>query len=404
MWRAKMNFFKKAYCRTSQAIFKFAIPFLPYTSPKISEKVTDIPLLLEGRTALIITDKSIKELHLTDPLEESLKAAGIDYALYDGTVPNPTVANVEEAVRIYRENNCSAIIGFGGGSPIDCAKITGAVIARPKRDIRKFKGVFRVMRKLPFLIAVPTTAGTGSETTASALVTDGETHSKFPINDLFLIPDVAILDRDLTLSLPPRITSTTGMDALTHAVEAFIGRSTVRSTREDAKRAVRLIFENLEKAYANGNDPEARKNMLYASFYAGRAFAKSYVGYCHAVAHSLGGKYNIPHGLANAVLLPYVLDAYGDSVYKKLKKLAVYGGICGEEISDKEGAEIFIKHIREMNARMGIPTTLQGIKKEDIKKLAVIAEKEANPFYPVPRLFTAEELETFYYDLLEENK
>ena len=351
---------------------------------------------------LIVTDKSIHGCGLIDPLKEALRAADIRFVVFDETVPNPTVRNVEEARSLYLKEGCQAIIGFGGGSAMDCAKVVGARIVRPNVPVKRMKGVLKVLHRLPFTVAVPTTAGTGSETTLAALVTDSETHHKFTINDFSLIPHAAVLDAEVTRSLPPRITATTGMDALTHAVEAYIGRSTTASTRADAIHALQLIRGNLLRAYRDGNDMEARRSMLRASFYAGRAFTKSYVGYCHSVAHSLGGRYNIPHGLANAVLLPHVLEAYGDSAHKKLWELACALKLCDESAPLKEGAERMIAMIRRMNAEMDIPETLPGIRREDIPKLAAHAEAEANPLYPVPKLMTRGELEQFYYDVMEE--
>lgn len=402
-----MNPIKAAYCRTSQLIFKLAIPFLPYRTPvELNTTPSVAPFLKEKDvdSVLIVTDLFIHTSGLLNPLKEALNEQGIRYFVFDETVPNPTVRNVEDARKIYLKNNCSAIIGFGGGSPMDCAKMVGARIARPNKSVCKLGGLFKILKKLPLLIAIPTTAGTGSETTATALITDGETHHKFTVNDLSLVPHVAVLDPEVTRSLPQRITSTTGMDALTHAVEAYIGRSTVKSTRADAIRAVQLIFKNLETAYQDGGNMQARRNMLYASFYAGRSFAKSYVGYCHAVAHSLGGKYNTPHGLANAVLLPYVLEAYGSSVYNKLKQLAVAVGIARPDETPEKAATLFIQAVREMNRRMNIPTKLHGICAEDIPALSAKAEREANPFYPVPKLMTRRELEQFYYDVMEDEK
>ena len=309
-----MNPLKKIYCRIFQTAFKLALPLLPYRNPKILGSVKEIPALLEKKncnTVLLITDGGIRKLGLTERLEKALADAGIPCIVYDRTVANPTAANVEEALNLYLSNNCQAIIGFGGGSSMDCAKAVGARAACPKKSLAKMEGILKVHHKLPLLIAVPTTAGTGSETTLAAVITDDKSRHKYPINDFFLIPDYAVLDPKVTLSLPPFITATTGMDALTHAVEAYIGNSTTHGTRENALQAVKLIFENLDTAVEKGFDINARRNMLRASYYAGCAFTKSYVGYVHAVAHSLGGAYNVPHGLANAVLLPFVLEAYG---------------------------------------------------------------------------------------------
>ena len=352
-------------------------------------------------TVLLITDGGIRKLGLTERLEKALADAGIPCIVYDRTVANPTAANVEEALNLYLSNNCQAIIGFGGGSSMDCAKAVGARAACPKKSLAKMEGILKVHHKLPLLIAVPTTAGTGSETTLAAVITDDKSRHKYPINDFFLIPDYAVLDPKVTLSLPPFITATTGMDALTHAVEAYIGNSTTHGTRENALQAVKLIFENLDTAVEKGFDINARRNMLRASYYAGCAFTKSYVGYVHAVAHSLGGAYNVPHGLANAVLLPFVLEAYGPVVYPKLHVLAIAAGLADKNTPDEEAAKTFIAAIQAMKKRYGIGDHIPEIREEDIPKLARYADKEGNPLYPVPVLMDSEELEQFYYLLME---
>lgn len=399
-----MNRFRKMYCRTFQTVFKIALPFLPYRKPKIVGSVKTLPEILKKRkceNVLIITDAGIRKLGLTQRLEKVLAKNEIPYTIYDRTVANPTTENVAEAVELYRANDCRAIIGFGGGSSMDCAKATGARIAKPHQSLAKMKGILKVHKRLPLLIAIPTTAGTGSETTLAAVITDAQTRYKYAINDFPLIPRYAVLDPKVTLSLPPAITASTGMDALTHAVEAFIGNSTTYGTRKDALLAVKLIFENLDIVYNDGSNLDARRNMLHASFYAGCAFTKSYVGYVHAVAHSLGGQYNVPHGYANAVILPMVLEAYGSAVYKKLDKLAVEAGIADPEDSYEEGAKKFIQAIKDMKLRFHIGNTIPEIREEDIPKLAHYADKEANPLYPVPVLMNARELENFYYGLME---
>lgn len=401
-----MHFAKKIYCRVFQTAFRIALPVLPYRNPKQLGNIEELSVLLQNKkinSILLVTDQGIRSAGLTTPLETALAQKGIRCVVYDKTVANPTTQNVEEARVLYLKESCQAIIGFGGGSSIDCAKAVGARIAKPKQSLAKMKGILKVHRKLPLLIAIPTTAGTGSETTLAAVITDSETRHKYPINDFPLIPRVAVLDPEVTKSLPKHLTATTGMDALTHAVEAYIGRSTTKQTREEAVEAVKLIFANVDKAYENGENMAARKNMLRASYLAGCAFTKSYVGYVHAVAHSLGGRYNVPHGLANAVLLPYVLEAYGESVHRKLHQLAVVAGIATKEESHQEGAERFITAIRVLNRKMGIPTTLPGILETDIPGLAKLADKEANPLYPVPKLMNAKELEQFYYNIMEKN-
>ena len=390
---------KKIYCRIFQNVFKFALPFLPYRNPEIIGSLKAVPDVLKKKkceNVLIITDAGIHKLGLTQRLEKALTDSSISYILYDKTVANPTTENVAEALELYHQNNCSAIIGFGGGSSMDCAKAVGARVARPHQSLAKMKGILKVHKRLPLLIAVPTTAGTGSETTLAAVIVDSETRYKYAINDFPLIPRYAVLDPKVTLSLPPFITATTGMDALTHAVEAYIGNSTTPGTRKNALDAVQLIFNNLDTAYTDGTNKEARKNMLRASYFAGCAFTKSYVGYVHAVAHSLGGQYNVPHGLANAILLPHVLESYGKTIYKKLAALSVAAGIATRETPVEEAALLFIQAIKDMKTRFGIGDTIPQIREEDIPKLSHYADKEANPLYPVPVLMDAHELEKFY--------
>lgn len=397
-----MNILKKIYCRAFQICFRIAIPILPYREPKLIDGFAAVPEVLKEHQItrlMLVTDPGVYQLGLTKPLEQLLQESNIFVSIYKETVANPTSKNVEEARRQYLTDHCQALLAFGGGSSMDCAKGIGARLARPKKSLAKMEGILRVMRKLPLLIAVPTTAGTGSETTLAAVITDEKTHHKYAINDFNLIPDYAVLEPQVTVGLPPQLTATTGMDALTHAVEAYIGRSTTRQTRAASIEAVRLIFANLQTAYKDGHNLTARTNMLHASYLAGTAFTKSYVGYVHAVAHSLGGCYGIAHGLANSVLLPIVLTAYGEAAHKKLAALARAAGISSSA-SDKDAANAFIAQIKEMNRSMNIPTTLSGIRKEDIPMLAHYADHEANPLYPVPILWDAEKLSEIY-DLVQ---
>ena len=395
-----MNPIKAIYCRSVQAVLRAALPVLPYREPQVFHSCGELSTVFQKeniRRVLIVTDAGIVRSGIAAQLEAVLDEDDISYAVYDQTRPNPTVVNVEQALSLYRRYRCQALIAIGGGSSMDCAKAVGARLARPGTPLGKLKGTLRILRPLPTLIAIPTTAGTGSETTLAAVITDTQAQHKYVMNDFVLIPKYAVLDARLTLSLPPHLTATTGMDALTHAVEAYIGRSTTRQTRQEALEATRLVFANVERAYRNGKDYEARSNMLTAAYRAGIAFSRSYVGYVHAVAHSLGGQYNIPHGLANAVLLPYVLESYGSCIHRKLHDLAVAAGVASPQEEDAGAAAKFIRAICQLNARMGIPETLEGIHPEDIPVMAAHAEKEANPLYPVPRLMTREEL-TFFYE------
>ena len=399
-----MFILKKIGCRAFQIAFRAALPVLPYREPEAVSSCSALSEVFAKEktgSVLVVTDAGIVKSGLTAPLEAVLTQNKVKYTVYDKVQPNPTVKNVEDALAAYHQNNCDTLIAIGGGSAMDCAKAVGARVAYPKKPLNKLGGALRVLRKLPTLIAIPTTAGTGSETTVAALITDSDTQHKYALMSFPLIPRYAVLDASLTYSLPPHMTSTTGMDALTHATEAYIGRSTSRETRRLALEATKLVFENVEKAYADGRDHMARKNMLLAAYKAGIAFSKSYVGYIHAVAHSLGGQYGTPHGLANAVIMPYVLDEYGPCVYKKLRRLGVAAGVCSETDTPADGAKKYIAAIRTLNARMNIPDKIKGIQKEDIPGMAKHAEKEANPLYPVPKLMTRKELEGFYYKIAD---
>ena len=389
-----MDPIRQAWCRAYQTAFRAALPVMPYREPYILESTDDIAALcnvLGIDSIIIVTDEGISKLGLCNKTIEFCEAAGVRVTFYDKVVPNPTIDNGEEVRRLYYENGCQALVGFGGGSSMDCAKGAAARIAKPNQPVEKMAGVLKVLAKTPTLIAVPTTAGTGSEVTLAAVITDARTHHKFPINDFCLIPDYAVHDYRLTTGLPKHITSTTGMDALTHAVEAYIGRSTTAYTRGMAEEAVVLIHRYLKRAYDDGNDAEARQNMLRAAYCAGIAFTESYVGYVHGLAHALGGQYGTPHGLANAVILPHMLRAYGFTCYPALAKLARLIGI-GQNMPDDIAATEFIVWIDEMNESMGIPKYIDGIEERDIPKMAMNADAESNPLYPVPKLMDADEL------------
>ncbi len=393
-----MNVFLSCYCRIFQMVLKLALPVLPYRNPRILPKVTDIPAVLQEqgkRKPLIVTDQGIRSLGLTEGLEQVLRKNGLPFELYDRVVANPTTDNVEEALEIYGREKCDCLIAFGGGSPMDCAKGVGARIARPGKQLNDLKGILKVLRRIPLLIAIPTTAGTGSETTLACVIVDGKTRHKYAINDFPLIPSYAVLDETVTKTLPPAVTATTGMDALTHAIEAYIGKGGSRETRRDALEAIRLVFENLEEAYKAAT-PTARKNMLVAAHVAGRAFTRAYVGYVHALAHALGGRYDTPHGLANAVLLPLVLREYGPSIHKRLQEIALFCGLTDPSTTREEAAERVIRRIEALNETFRIPKCLTMIQEVDIPLLADYAYKEANPLYPVPVLWDRRKLQEMY--------
>lgn len=395
------------YCRIFQLIFKIAAYFLPWRVPELLEgehSLIRLPNIIKQKgifNILIVTDKGISSLGLMDDLLVKLKEENINYTIYDKTVANPTIDNIEEALLTYKENKCEGLIAFGGGSSMDCAKGVAARIAKPNKTIPQMKGLLKIRKKTPYIFAVPTTAGTGSETTLAAVVKDSNTHEKYSINDTSLIPHYAVLDPTLTVNLPPHITSTTGMDALTHAVEAYIGRSNTKNTYTYARDAIKLIFENIYEAYANGSNIEARGKMQKASFLAGLAFTRAYVGNVHALAHPLGGFYSTPHGLANAVILPYVLDFYGNNVHKPLSELADLVKITDVNDSQEEKANKFIMSIKNLNKSMNIPDKIKEIDENDIPTMADRAFKEANPLYPVPKIMTRKDFIDIYYNIKE---
>ena len=393
-------FLKKCWYRICQKILKIGMCFMDWSEPVLLEgegAVLKLPSFIKEKgvnRVLVVTDKGLMSLHLLDPFLNELNKESIEYFVFSDVQPNPTIPNIEACKDTYLENKCEGIIAFGGGSPMDCAKAAAARVLKPKQSVRKMRGYLKVHKKLMPFFAVPTTAGTGSETTLAAVVTDPTTHEKNAICDICLRPKYAVLDPALTVGLPQHITSTTGMDALTHAVEAYIGKSNVKSTIKYAEDAAILIHANLEKAYANGKDIEARNNMLKASFYAGCAFTRAFVGYVHSIAHNLGGLYNTPHGLANAVILPYILEWYGSSVYKQLAKLADLVGVSKQNMTTEEKAKAYILEIRRMNKAMNIPEKFDFIKEEDVPLLVKRALLEGNPGYPVPKIMNAKDCES----------
>lgn len=396
----------RIYCRVVQFIMRMVSYLLPWRKPELIEGefcMENLAPLFSQRGwkhPLIVTGPHIYASGLLSPLENSFVKNGIQYEVYSSTVSNPTVSNVEEALSLYWVKECDGLLVFGGGSPMDCGKAVAARIARPKKKVSQMRGVLKVRRKIPYLVAIPTTAGTGSETTIAAVISDPTKREKYAISDVALIPHVAVLDPTVTKNLPPFITATTGMDALTHAIEAYIGRSNTKETKAMALKATKLIFENLLLAYEDGDNMQARWKMQKASYYAGVAFTRAYVGYVHAIAHSLGAYYNTAHGLANAVILPVVLEAYEESVVASLSELAIESGIGSLKQTQKENAANLIKRIREFNQKMGIPESIEDLQKEDMLVLAEHAAKEANPLYPVPRIFDSKQLVEIYERLL----
>ena len=384
------------WCRTFQGVLKIGKYFMGYRMPKYLEgpgRIQDLGVFLRERAVndvLVVTGSGMVRRGQVQPMLDGFDANGIRYILQTYDTTDPTSDDVELGYKTYKENGCKSIVAIGGGSRIDCAKGIAAKAVHPKKTVVQLQGLLKVHRPIPTFIAIPTTAGAGSETTVAAVITDSATHRKAAINDPFLIPKYAVLDPELTVGLPPYTTATTGMDALAHAVEAYTNK-TYNTKLEDklAKKAVKLIHNNLLTAFEDGSNLEARQNMQLGAFYAGRAFTRGCVGYVHAIGHTLGGLYGVAHGLAMAVLLPHVMRQYGAAAHKRLAELADVCGIGGA--NDAEKADAFLRWIEETNKKMGLPDKFDVIQDQDIDQMITWAKKEANPLYPVPVIWGQEE-------------
>lgn len=430
---------KHAIYRVYQALCAGMLSLFPagrQTLVQGDECITRIPELLKThgiKGVQVITTPGTIRRGTVAPLLAQCEDAGIRTVLYTGVSPDPTVAEVEAAAECFLVSGCEAILAIGGGSVIDCAKVAGARAVKRDLPVGKMSGMLKIHKKLPLLLAVPTTAGTGSEVTLAAVITDETCHYKHAVMDYCLIPRYAFLDPGLSCSLPPDMTAYSGMDAMTHAVEAYCNRFCSPKMKAHAMKAVSLIGANLLTAYREPANKAARMNMLTGSYEAGIAFTNAYVGYVHAIAHGIGGLYHVPHGEANAILLPKVLAAYGSAVYEPLARLerkvrAAWGKperevrmsgaeperevrmsgagmerkVCAsgaEDGNSKETdavlAEAFIERIRRMNRSMGIPEQLAMLRKEDVPELAARALKEGNPNYPVPVIWEEEQMRAF---------
>ena len=384
------------WCRVFQSVLKIGNYFMGYRMPTYLEgpgKIGELGTFLQEKginDVLVVTGSGMMRRGQVQPMLDGFERSGIRYAVQSYDTTDPTSDDVELGYKTYREHGCKAIVALGGGSRIDCAKGIAAKVVHPKKSVTQMQGLLKVHWPIPPFVAIPTTAGAGSETTVAAVITDSATHRKAAINDPFLIPKYAVLDPELTVGLPPYTTATTGMDALAHAVEAYTNK-TYNTKLEDrlAKEAVKLIHDNILRAVEDGNDLEARQNMQRGAFYAGRAFTRGCVGYVHAVGHTLGGLYGVAHGLAMAVLLPHVMRAFGTAAHKRLAELADVCGMSGA--NDAEKAEKFIRWIEETNAKMGLPNGFDMIRDEDIEQMISWAKREANPLYPVPVVWGRED-------------
>jgi alcohol dehydrogenase len=341
------------------------------------------------RKILIVTDKVVAGMGLPKALIEALSAGGTAHVVFDAITPDAPIPVIEKGIAFYEKHGCDAIVAFGGGSPMDAAKTIAHSVANRKHP-RQLVGYFRGLRAPVPIYAVPTTAGTGSEVTVAAVVSDPKTNRKLVIADTRLVPAMAALDPSLMTGLPRHVTAATGMDALTHAVEAFIGQWSTGHTDRMALAAVGMIYDNLRVVYKNGRNLAAREQMALAATYAGLAFTRANVGYVHAIAHQLGGKYHTPHGLANAIMLPRVLEFLSPAITKRLAILAVRAKVGKEGQRPTILAKKFLESVEALNRDLGIPRYLDALREEDIPDLAKAACWEADTNYPVPRYMSPE--------------
>jgi len=338
---------------------------------------------------LVVTDKPLVELCMLEGTQAALRERGVECQLYDGVLPDPTQQVVDDGIAMLRQHQCDGVLAFGGGSSIDAAKVI-ALAAGNNCKAADCIGANKSKHPALPLFAIPTTAGTGSEGTFIAVVSDNVTHHKDGVIDARIIPRAAALDPVLMTGLPPHITAATGMDALTHAIESYIGTWETDDTNFYGLAACKLIFENIEEACKNGQNLAAREAMALASFYGGLAITNALVGYVHAVSHNLGAKYGVPHGLGNAMVLPHVLELLKDSAAANLAEIAVYTGLGDKSEGENALAQKVIDKVWALNAAIGIPKTTDVIKEEDIEELVDLALKEGSG-YPTPRFLERDE-------------
>jgi alcohol dehydrogenase len=365
---------------------------LMFIGPGASEHMCVAAAQFGVKKMLIVTDEVLVKIGVHRRMIETLRENGVQSVIYDGVEPDPTYRHVEEGLAVLREHQCDAVLAIGGGSPIDTAKVISA-LAVNERPIEKLAGFFKVKNACLPLYAVPTTAGSGSEVTIAAVVSDPVTHKKNQVIDPKLVPVMAALDPLLMTGLPPHVTAATGMDALTHAVEAYLSVNATAETDRYALAATKLIFANLTTAYKNGGDVQARQAMAMASFYAGSAFTKASLGYVHAIAHQFGGRYHTPHGLANAIVLPHILNYTRDATSRRMARLAEASGVGIPADTDVELADKFIASVLELQADLGIPTSLDSLQASDIPEIASDALKEAHYNFPIPKFMNQAQCE-----------
>jgi alcohol dehydrogenase len=377
----KLNhFFKETHIMAmAEQVYGFFIPTVTLMGVGAHKQLGAQIKTLGGTKPYIVTDKGITGAGITQQIVELIKAeAGVDAVVFDDTIPNPTDNNVAAALEIYNSNGCDMIISLGGGSSHDCGKGVG-IVATNGGTIHDYEGVDKSGKAMPPFIAINTTAGTGSEMTRFCIITDTSRKVKMAIVDWRTTPNVAINDPLLMMGMPPALTAATGMDALTHAVEAYVSTIATPVTDACALKAIELIANNLRAAVANGQDMEARDAMAYAEYLAGMAFNNASLGHVHAMAHQLGGFYDLPHGVCNAILLPVVEKFNMIAKMDRFVDIAVAMGEKVEGMSTRAAAEKALEAIRTLSADVGIPTGLTelGVKEQDLKTMAENAQKDA---------------------------
>lgn len=355
--------------------------FMPSVSAMGVDSLTEVPNFIkenEFKKALIVTDGVLVQIGLVNKVTDLLESNGIDYVIYSETKPNPTTKNVSDGLKLLKDNNCDFVISLGGGSPHDCAKGI-ALLATNGGCIKDYEGVNKSKYPQLPLIAINTTAGTGSEMTIFSIITDEERHVKMALVDKHMTPVMAVNDPKLMIAMPKSLTAATGMDALTHSIEAYVSTGATPITDACAEKSIELISVYLRRAVEDGSDIEARDMMAYAEYLAGMAFNNASLGYVHAMAHQLGGFYDLPHGVCNAVLLPHVEEFNAKVSANRLKKVASIMGVDVESMTDEEGAKACIETIKELSKSIGIPSGLKelGAKEEDFDILATNALKDA---------------------------
>jgi alcohol dehydrogenase len=397
--------------QSRKALHDFAIAVTGVVSKLIPDRV---PMTLLGpgsskdlcsaiaqagaKKLLIVTDVMLVKLGIVERIVGALGENGVECVVYDGVEPDPTSSHVEAGLAMLRRENCDAVLAIGGGSPMDAAKVIAAAATNHK-PLHKLEGLMKVRRSPVPLYAVPTTAGTGSEVTIAAVVSDPVSHAKKFFVDPKLLPQMTALDPSLMTGLPPAITAATGMDALTHAIESYLSKTSTEQTERWATAAIKLIFANLAKAYQNGNDIDARRAMALGSYYAGLAFTRTSVGYVHAIAHQFGAHYRTPHGLANATVLPHVLEFSMGPAERRMAAMARMIGLSGG--SDAALAREFLEAVKGLARDVGISPTLAALKAHDIPVIARDALKEAYMNYPVPRYMESHECEQLVHKMLD---